>query len=91
MPPLSLRRTSTSSGTLRTCGATARAPDPAEQKVLRETFDRRLVHYKTKPDAAKQLVSAGESPRDDKLDVTELAAYTTVASMILNLDETITK
>jgi hypothetical protein len=36
-------------------------------------------------------VSVGESPRDKRIDVAELAAWTTVASAILNLDETITK
>jgi hypothetical protein len=71
--------------------ATAHPPTPDELKVLRETFDRRLAQYKSKPDAASKLLSIGESPRDPKLDAPELAAYTTVASMLLNLDEVITK
>jgi hypothetical protein len=33
----------------------------------------------------------GESPRDPTLDVKELAAYTSIASLILNLDNTISK
>jgi hypothetical protein len=70
---------------------TARSGQPDELKVLRETFDRRLTSFRQKPDAAKKLLVAGESPRDEKLDASELAAYTTIASMILNLDETITK
>jgi hypothetical protein len=37
------------------------------------------------------LISAGEFPIDEKLDVCELAAYTTMANLILNFDETITK
>ena len=41
--------------------------------------------------AATKLVEVGESARNPKLDVAELAAWTTVASVILNLDETITK
>jgi hypothetical protein len=36
-------------------------------------------------------VEVGESARDKRLDASELAAWTTVASVILNLDETITK
>jgi hypothetical protein len=36
-------------------------------------------------------VSQGESPRDDKLAVPELAAYTTVASLILNQSQTVMK
>ena len=35
--------------------------------------------------------TVGESPRDERLDAAELAAWTTVATAILNLDETITK
>jgi hypothetical protein len=71
--------------------ATAHAPTPDELSILRETFDRRLAQYKAKPDAAAKLLSIGESPRDEKLNASELAAYTTLASMVLNLDETITK
>jgi hypothetical protein len=36
-------------------------------------------------------LSEGEHPRDETLDAAELAAYTAVASLILNLDETVTK
>jgi cytochrome c553 len=71
--------------------ATAHAPSAEQLKIFRETFDRRLAAFKLKPDAAKKLLSIGESPRDAKLDQTELATYTTLASMLLNLDETITK
>jgi hypothetical protein len=71
--------------------ATAHPPANDELRVLRATFDRRLAHYKAKPDSATKLLSIGESPRDENLDASELAAYTTLASMVLNLDETITK
>jgi hypothetical protein len=37
------------------------------------------------------LVKQGESPLNTKLNASELAAYTTVASLILNLDATVTK
>ena len=70
---------------------TARPPAPEDLTLLRETFDRRLAHFKSTPDAAKKLLSIGESPRDQKLNDSELAAYTTLASMLLNLDEVITK
>ncbi len=38
-----------------------------------------------------KLVGTGEFPMNEKLDVCELAAYTTIASLILNFDEVITK
>ena len=41
--------------------------------------------------AAKLLLATGEKPRDVSLDVSEHAAMTIMASLILNLDETITK
>jgi hypothetical protein len=71
--------------------STDRPPQTEELKVLRETFDRRLAHYKANAEAAKKLLATGESKRNEKLDASELAAYTTVASMLLNLDETFTK
>jgi hypothetical protein len=73
------------------CVATCRAPTEKELKVLGETFERRVTAYKTAPEAAKKLLGVGESSRDQKLNEPELAAYTTLASMLLNLDEVITK
>jgi hypothetical protein len=71
--------------------ATARMPKAAEIAVLRTIYDRERAIYKKDPGAAKKLLSIGESPRNEKLDQAELAAWTTAASVILNLDETITK
>jgi hypothetical protein len=71
--------------------ATARKPRPAELRVLLGGFREHLTRYRNHAEAARRLVSAGESRRDEALDASELAAYTTVAALILNLDETITK
>ncbi len=71
--------------------ATARKPTGKEIKVLRTLLDGRFKVYRQDRQAALKLLSVGESPRNRKLDVAELAAYTTVASVIFNLDETITK
>jgi len=38
-----------------------------------------------------KLLNIGEYPRDEKLNASELAAYTAVSSLILNLDEVVTK
>ena len=71
--------------------ATARKPTKQEIKVLRTLLDGRLKSYRQDRSGALKLLSVGESPRNPRLDVAELAAYTTVASVIFNLDETVTK
>jgi len=71
--------------------ATAHRPQPAAQVVLLDGFQQHLTHYQNNRQAALELISMGESPRDETLDVAELASYTMTASLILNLDGTITK
>jgi hypothetical protein len=71
--------------------AAARPPSERKSAVLRYSFQHYLDRYQTNPEGARKLVSVGESKLDEKLNVSELAAYTTVASLILNLDETVTK
>ena len=71
--------------------ATAREPTPQELAVLKKIYQAQLEVYQRDPAAAEQLLKVGESPRDSKLDPAELAAWTTVASVIFNLDETITR
>ena len=72
-------------------GATARMPSGNEAHVLRTLFQQQLTRYRGDKKAALELLSVGESKWDAKLDASELAAWTIVASAILNLDETITK
>ena len=69
----------------------ARLPSPTELKILREGLHAHLDHYRRHRDAAVQLLGAGESKSGRSVDPSELAAYTAVSSLILNLDETITK
>ena len=71
--------------------ATARAPSAQEMAVLKKVYDAQLEVYRADRPAADKLLKVGESPRDEKLDASELAAWTTVASVILNFDETITR
>lgn len=71
--------------------ATARDPDAKELQVLRDLERMEAATYRHDTEAARKLVSAGESKVDGKVDTSELAAWTTVASTILNLDETITR
>lgn len=71
--------------------ATAQRPGPRAQLVLVNAFRQQLNRYRADRRAAVALVSAGDSQRDQTLDVSELAAYTMVANLILNLDGTVTK
>ena len=71
--------------------ATARAPSDAESAVLLDVYGSSLAKFRSDTEAASQLVAVGESKPDPKLDVASLAAWTMVANLILNLDETITK
>jgi len=71
--------------------ATGRLPSERESAVLRKIYDRQLSLYQSDPKAADALLHVGESPVNEKFDKAELAAWTMVASTILNLDETITK
>lgn len=71
--------------------ATVREPTANELAVL----ERGLLKYKQRfaanEVAAKQLLSVGQSPVDDSFDPIELASFASVASLLLNLDETITR
>jgi hypothetical protein len=71
--------------------ATARAPHPAELAVLNRSLNRNLDHYRAQPEEAKRLIETGESKPDPALEAAELAAYTNVCSLILNLDEVLSK
>ena len=70
---------------------TARRPNTRELAVLLDGLEYHLTDSRKDPGAALDLTSIGETPRDEELEVTELAAYTAVANLILNLDETVTK
>lgn len=71
--------------------ATARHPQSDETRILLDIFQKQLGVYRRNKKAADRLLGVGESPRDKSLDVAEHAAWTTVASIILNMDETVTK
>jgi mono/diheme cytochrome c family protein len=71
--------------------AAARKPTQDELNVILDVLNQQLHDYKNNPAAAKELVSVGEGKRDESLEVSEHAAWTMVANLILNLDETLTK
>jgi hypothetical protein len=69
----------------------ARHPSPEEQSVLLQSLDRLKKEYTDDKPAALKLLAIGESKRDESLDSTEHAAYTALCTVLLNLDETLTK
>jgi mono/diheme cytochrome c family protein len=69
--------------------ATCRQPGPKEIERLTAAYDRYHESFRKDPASAEALLSVGEFSPDARLDKTELAAYATVASILLNLDETI--
>ena len=60
-------------------------------EILRGIHERQLAKYKRDMAAARHLVSTGDAERPGDLEVSELAAWTAIGNVLLNLDETITK
>ncbi|MEM7391321.1 MAG: DUF1553 domain-containing protein, partial [Verrucomicrobiota bacterium] len=71
--------------------STGHVPDPDTLSVLRESLDLYLEHFKTTTADAAALRSVGESETANRLDASEVAAYTALANTILNLDQVVTK
>jgi len=70
---------------------TARPPEPAELIILQRRLENSLQTFQKDPELSQRLIHAGEFPVNDEVDPCELAALTTVMSLILNLDEVLTK
>jgi mono/diheme cytochrome c family protein len=68
-----------------------RAFSAPERAVLRRTLDDALAVYRRDPAQARALLAVGESPVEADLPAPELAAWTLVASQVMNLDESLTK
>jgi len=68
-----------------------RPPDASELAILERAYERSLEEFRNDPQAAAGLLNVGDSRTDTKIDQSQLAALTSVASTILNLDETVTK
>jgi hypothetical protein len=71
--------------------ATARKPSQRELEVLVKLHAKQLGHYQSNRDEGLKLLAVGQSKRDESLDISQHAAMTMMANLILNLDETITK
>lgn len=68
-----------------------RPPRAGERDLFLNMQRRALDHFRRNAAAADKLIGIGQSPRDATTDPAELAAWTTIMSMLLNLDEAISK
>jgi hypothetical protein len=69
----------------------ARPPTDRETVIAWSALEKHLARYQKEPAAAKAAITNGESKPDPKFPEPELAAWTLVANLLLNLDETVTK
>jgi len=71
--------------------ATAREPHPEELSILVRRWRQLKIEFESNTDRAEKLLSVGKSPWDASFDQAEHAAYAVVCSLILNLDEVVTR
>ena len=69
----------------------ARAPDSTESALMQDAYRSFLDQFRGNEPAALKLLTVGEKPRDETLDPIKHAALTLTASLMMNLDEAITK
>ena len=66
-----------------------RQPNYEESRIAQAAVARYAKEFENNPEAAQQLISIGESAVKNDTNAEELATWTAVASVILNLDETV--
>jgi hypothetical protein len=71
--------------------ATGRSPKESEAKILFGVLAKHRAEYAAKPDEARKLLAIGEATVPAGMSPAELAAWTNVCRVILNLHETITR
>lgn len=70
---------------------TCRPPQPHERAALSKSLEKYREFFSTSPESAAMLIRIGQSPACEKYQSTEIAAYTSLANALLNLDEVITR
>ena len=69
----------------------ARSPDDYERSQLLGFLQKTRDRLATNPQDAQKIACAGERWRDTSLAVDQVAAWTLVCNLVLNLDETVTR
>jgi hypothetical protein len=67
----------------------ARFPEAEETAIILDLYERQSARYTTAPEEAEKAIRFGESESPRDLPATDLAAWTLVANLILNLDEAV--
>jgi hypothetical protein len=67
----------------------SRMPSASEATLLSSLHDTERARFAAAPDAATALLATGDRVRDPSLDPVDVAAWTVVASTIMNLDEAV--
>ncbi len=71
--------------------ALSRWPNERERKLLESAYEEYISEYESDLEGAERFVDIGESEPVASLDPRDLAAAATLANVLLNLDETITR
>jgi len=72
--------------------AVSREPDPMEERLLKQLLESQQRQYREDPQAAQRLLRVGLAPAaSTEIDLAELAAWTSVARVLLNSSETVTR
>jgi hypothetical protein len=71
--------------------ALAREPKPPEAASLLKFLATQREHYRADPEEAGKFIHIGNAPQTSGIQVSELASWTQVCRVILNLHETITR
>ena len=69
----------------------SRPAQATESEILFRVLEKHKQTYAEDPQAAQQFLEVGMRPIPDDLDQAELAAWTSITRIILNLHETITR
>ena len=71
--------------------ATGHPADELRKQVFEDTYKYQKEKFTAEPNRAKELLEAGETPRDTSINANEHASWTVLASLLLNLDETLNR
>jgi hypothetical protein len=69
--------------------ALSREPSEEEIAILNSTLEQQLATYQRDREAAKKLAAVGDLPKLESLDDSQVAAWTALSNVLLNLNETI--